>query len=191
MPRKKAKPDFPATVADALAPIAEKYDLKPASQALQQLPPPEPELQPLKQLTDAREAKALIDTPSQPEPEKPKGPGDTEIAPSPERNGKHSDKVKPKEPRHSVPDGFINVDSYPEAGVKVNKSLDRGTFAIQFAADRLPSVEEKDLLAAKEIKYHPARKQWERTDPENPGANGLDAKRVGQEIAEDRVGRVR
>ena len=72
----------PATIAEVLAPTAERLGL------------PDPQ----RQLTDARERKELIDTPREQEPEK-KGPGDTEITPSPERNGKHVEKHRPDGPR--------------------------------------------------------------------------------------------
>jgi hypothetical protein len=95
-----------------------------------------------------------------------------------------------------IPDGFVNVDSYPEAGLKVNRSLDRKIAAIQFAEDRLPTRAEKDIMQAvsqpeSSLVYKTARRQWERFDAEQPGANLIDAKRVAGDMAREREGRVR
>ena len=92
-----------------------------------------------------------------------------------------------------IPDGFVNVDSHPAAGIKVNRSLDRKVSALQFAEDRLPTRAEKDILEAvgesgKNFVYKTARRQWERYDPESPGANLVDAKRVAADLAREREG---
>lgn len=94
-----------------------------------------------------------------------------------------------------VPEGFVNVDSYPAAGLKVNRSLDRKVAAIQFAEDRpLSRASEYDKM--REIQdagfvYKTARRQWERFDSENPGGNLVDAKRMAADLAKDREGQAR
>ena len=94
-----------------------------------------------------------------------------------------------------IAEGFLNVDSFPAAGLKVNRSLDRKIAALQFAEDRpLSRVSEYDKM--REIQeagfvYKTARRQWERYDAENPGGNLVDAKRIGADLAKEREGRSR
>lgn len=87
-----------------------------------------------------------------------------------------------------VPNDFMNRGgSFPAAGLKVNRSLDAGTVAIQFAEDRVPSREEKDRLEIDQFRYHEHHRQWERIDREQPAANLLDAGRIAQELSDARL----
>ncbi|MGE3819586.1 MAG: hypothetical protein AB7I30_09140 [Isosphaeraceae bacterium] len=92
-----------------------------------------------------------------------------------------------------VPTGFRNVSSYPDAGMRVNRSDDRAIAAIQFAEDRRASRDglqsEIDTLEIRGFRYEPLRRQWEREDREQPGANIVDAAQLGAELARARMGR--
>src|SRR5262245_14735471 len=106
-----------------------------------ELPAPEPVAlaEPLGQIMASREAKASV------EPEAP------QQRPEP---GSHAAAVLASRPAfRPVPSGFKNVDSYPAAGLKVNRSLDKTVVAIQFAEDRLPERGEKDRMEMAGIKY--------------------------------------
>lgn len=63
-----------------------------------------------------------------------------------------------------VPEGFKNLDSYPAAGMRVNRSLDRKAVAIQFSEDWRASrnglKSEIDTLEIEGFRYSP------------PGASG-------------------
>jgi hypothetical protein len=94
-----------------------------------------------------------------------------------------------------VPDGFINVASYPDAGIKVNKSINApelgiraGISGIQFAENRRPSREEADAMEVRHIKYGSVTgaRQWEREAYASPGANTLGVEKVAKEIAKGR-----
>jgi hypothetical protein len=92
-----------------------------------------------------------------------------------------------------VPQGFISVFSAPSAGIRVSKSLDKRTAAIQFAEDRLPERGEKDRMEIAGIKYDEHRRQWERKVPPGMelGENTIDAVRVAKALASEREGRGR
>jgi hypothetical protein len=65
-----------------------------------------------------------------------------------------------------VPEGFKNLDSYPAAGMRVNRSLDRKAVAIQFSEDWRASrnglKSEIDTLEIEGFRYSP------------PGASGSE-----------------
>lgn len=167
MPRKKrAKPEpaQPVQVAEPAAAVmenlkAESADVKPATEALKQLPAPESN-----------------DVPFEP--------------------GSFAAKVKQGRPTFApVPDGFINVASYPDAGIKVNKSINApelgirpGIGAIQFAENRRPNREETDTMEVRHIKYGSVTgaRQWEREAYASPGANLIGVEQVAKELAQGR-----
>lgn len=173
--RKEAKTptftgDEPQPISESLDTIAKRHGLKPASQALRQLDAP------------------VMDEPSniQQEPATPPAP-----QPEPES---HAETVRDGRPAFApVATGFMNVATHTAAGIKVNKSHDKQTVSLQFSDDRLPTREEKNLLECvgdpegKPFAYQPARRQWERTDRENPGMNIIDGKRIAAQLAAGRA----
>ncbi|MBO5686558.1 MAG: hypothetical protein J6R73_08250, partial [Alistipes sp.] len=70
-----------------------------------------------------------------------------------ERLAGHSAGMRP------VPSGFQNLDSFPAAGMRVNRSLDRKVVAIQFAEDQRASRDglnsEVDTLEIEGFRYQP------------------------------------
>lgn len=91
-------------------------------------------------------------------------------------------------PRFSEPpEGFIPVANHVKAGVRVLKSADFSTSAIQFSDDRVPSREEKDRMEEAGLGYDPAQRQWTKQDSELPGANLIKVRELGREIAEART----
>ena len=79
--------------------------------------------------------------------------------------------------------GFKDLFSFPAAGIRVNRPLDRKVLAIQFAEDRRASRDglnsEVETLPIEGYRHQPLRRQWEREDREPPGARMADAKRPG------------
>ena len=140
---------------------------------------------PLAQLLDARDAKATVEpeTPMMRQPEQePSG-----IDAPWEGEPSWAERARPNRPKFApVPEGFLNVDRFETAGVRVNRSHDKRVVALQFAEDQVPSRPEKDAMESIDIMYKPEHRQWEREDRENPGTNIIDAKRLGQEIARER-----
>ena len=159
--RKKALPESPATEPTPLS--------EPLSAVMDRLPPPD------RQLPAPEEDVRIL-------PE--------EKAEPPFEPGRFAAAVRGMQP---VPDGFRPVSTFKTAGIRVNKSHDRGTVAIQFDEDhraiRGGPNSEVELLAINGFSFEPARRQWERRDPENPGVNIVTAQRFGQELAEKRTGR--
>jgi hypothetical protein len=94
-----------------------------------------------------------------------------------------------------VPSGFKDLFSFPAAGIRVNRPLDRKVLAIQCAEDRRASRDglnsEVETLPIEGYRYQQLRGQWERVDRDQPGANAVDAKRLGAELAGARLGRGR
>jgi hypothetical protein len=93
------------------------------------------------------------------------------------------------------PEGFMPVATFAAAGIRVNKSLDRGTAAIQFDEARRPSrqglVNEVDTLEIEGFRYEPLRRQWERHDRAQPGTNVIMAARLAEGMAAKRTERER
>jgi hypothetical protein len=181
MPRKKrAKADLPVTIADTLEALKEEIPgLKKAVDLPTQLPDPRLDAEP--------EPREVI----QPDPNTalPRDSGhrnDTE-------HGSHAAAVLARRPAFApVPEGFKNVVRHEGAGIRVNKSIDYKTAAIQFAEDRpLSRATEYDLMSMIQdagFGYKPASRQWERPLPEGmaQGENIIDATRLAKEIADAR-----
>jgi uncharacterized membrane protein len=159
-----------------------------------QLPTAEPELLPLPRAEQAPADRELIVPETNPDRHRP----------TPLRNGEEKPPesfaemvIARRKPMQAVPAGFHNVASYPEAGIRVNKSSDKKTAAIQFSEDRLPDRAEKDILEAlgqaadQKFDYIARKRQWERQAPEAYGANIIDAVRVAEELAAGRKERGR
>lgn len=98
-----------------------------------------------------------------------------------------------------IPDGFRDWSTDNASGIRVNASLDGYMVGIQFDNARPPTRDEKDILEAihepvpelrdgKKFTYDTGRKQWQRFDRDQPGANLLDAKRVAEDLIEARRG---
>ena len=85
------------------------------------------------------------------------------------------------------PAGFLSVATHAAAGIRVNKSLDRGTVAIQFdeawKASRDGLVNEVETLGLNGFRFEPLRRQWERRDTAEPGANIISAGRLARDLA--------
>ena len=109
--------------------------------------------------------------------------------------GKHTAAVLSGRPQFGpVPAGFFPVASDRQAGIRVSKKTfrDRDGFeksiaAIQFAENRLPTREEKDILErvghapdGQNYTFKTERRQWERVQPEGwpMGENTIDTVRV-------------
>lgn len=184
MPRKRRQkkpeqpPEDPKPVADAAAEVMARLkdqgvDIKPASEALQQLPPAQPELEPLPGASPA--LKAIL--------ESRKAPTERlEAEPS------HTERVAASRAQFApVAEGFKNVASFPVAGVKVHKSVDRAVAAVQFAEDKKPERAEKDLLEDRGFRYDERQRQWTRRNAEQPGANLIDATEVAKMLVAGRA----
>jgi uncharacterized membrane protein len=151
-----------------------------ASQLPAQLPPPEPELEPLPRAERV---------PAEREP----------VEPSPDvaQAGFAAKVVASRKPMQAVPPGFHNVASYPETGIRVNKSTDKKVAAIQFAEDRLPDRGEKNILEAlgqpdeQKFTWRADTRQWQREASDSYGANIIDATRIAEGLADGRRGRGR
>jgi hypothetical protein len=102
----------------------------------------------------------------------------------------HTARVRKMQP---APEGFLSVASYPPAGIRVNKSFDRGTVAIQFDETRRPSnqglMNEVETLQIEGFRFEPLRRQWERRDTAQPGMNTILAVRLAESLAAKRTGR--
>lgn len=85
-----------------------------------------------------------------------------------------------------VPDGFRPMASYPQAGLRVLKSDDRATSAIQFAENRVPAREEKDAMELEKLRWNTDKRIWSRTDREKPGVNQIEMQNLGQWLADGR-----
>jgi hypothetical protein len=178
MPRKKQQP---TTITETLDAVIEKTGLKPASEIPRQLTPAEPTLDPLPRAEQEPPPLERIEP----------APNTARPRQSPSRNGEERPTFAAKvmagrSDFRPVPPEFVNVGSYPEAGLKVNRSRDKAVVAIQFADDKLPDRAEKDLMQVNGINYDPPTKQWTRRDAENPGANAIDAKSLAAELVEGR-----
>ena len=94
-----------------------------------------------------------------------------------------------------TPPGFLAVKDYPTVGIRVSKSLDRGTVGVQFDEARRASrdglVNEVETLQIEGFRFEPLRRQWERTDKAAPGANIIMGVRLADDLAAKRVGRER
>lgn len=180
MPRKsrrKSKAEFPATeptpLAAVLEPVAERLHLpEPITQP--QLPAPaEPDRsdEAVSEFLDDRR-KELVE----PEPQS-------------NGHGKHTAAILASRPKFTAPTNFMGVASFPQAGIRVSKSYDRRTAAIQFSDDKpLSRATEYDLMTAVQeagFQYQPHTKQWERTAPEGMplGQNVIEAVALAKEIA--------
>ncbi len=79
--------------------------------------------------------------------------------------------------------------------MKVNRSLDKSVVSIQFPDDLpLSRATEYHLMTKVQdagFVYKPERKQWERFDSEQPGANVIYATELAKEIVRDRGARGR
>jgi hypothetical protein len=104
----------------------------------------------------------------------------------------HAARVRRMQP---APEGFIPVKDYPAAGMRVTKSLDRKTVAIQFDNARHASRDglcnEVETLGIEGFEYEPVSRQWEREDRADPGGNIINAVRLADGLAAKRVGRER
>jgi hypothetical protein len=82
-----------------------------------------------------------------------------------------------------VPSGFKDLFSFPAAGIRVNRPLDRKVLAIQCAEDRRASRDglnsKVETLPIEGYRHQPLRRQWMREDRELPGARIADEKRPG------------
>lgn len=181
-PRRKAQTESLATgpepISDTLEKLAEKHGLKAAAELPRQLPPPELPAQ------DTDVASSAQPPESAAEP------------------GPHVANVLSRRPQfRPVPEGFHNVSRHEAAGIRVNKDLDRGIVALQFAEDRLPTREEKNILEnvgspddGSKFTFNPGSRQWTRPTPEGAtvGENLIDAVRLAKELADRRAeGRAR
>lgn len=151
---------------------------------------------PIAQILASREAKAKIE-PDRPMPE-PDSEPDVVAAFRRQREREqavteptsHVARVRKMQP---APQGFISVASYPTAGIRVNKSFDRGTAAIQFDESRRASRDglcnEVETLQIEGFRFEPLRRQWERHDRAQPGVNTITATRLAADLAAKRTGR--
>ena len=90
-----------------------------------------------------------------------------------------------------APKGFVGLEGHYNAGIRLTRSLDKRTVAVQFADDWRPSRDgsnpEKQRLDDRGFKYQPDRAQWERFDREQPGENYQDAKEFVAGLVKDRL----
>ena len=102
--------------------------------------------------------------------------------------GSHTERLKGLRP---TPSGFIGLESFRNAGIRLSRSLDKQTVAIQFADDHRPSKDglnpETQRLGDRGFSYKPERAQWERRDREQPAENYQDAKAFVASLVADRV----
>jgi hypothetical protein len=197
MPRKSRRKSLPESPASDPVPVAEVLADSPIAQILA-----------------AREAKAKIE-PEQPMPENDgseavatflrqrereqevtelPGPSRPLLAPKdPKAEPSHVARLVGRGKMQPVPEGFLSVATHSAAGIRVNKSFDRGTVAIQFDETRRASrdglVNEVETLGIEGFKYEPLRRQWERTDKASPGTNIIMASRLAEGMAAKRTGR--
>lgn len=79
-----------------------------------------------------------------------------------------------------TPSGFVGLESFKNAGIRLSRSLDKNVVAIQFADDQKPSRDglspENERLRDRGFLYVPMRSQWERVDRQRPAENYQDAK---------------
>lgn len=154
--RKSASEPIAATLDE----IAERHDLKPASE-LPAPPSPEPVSEtPQRDHPSAEPAIAEIQAPAAPDPIR----------------------------RNHAPAGFINRARHEAAGLRVNQGHGpmEATSGVAFDEDRLPERHEKDAMEMRGVRYHEGRRQWERTDKERPLANYFEMEQLGRELAAGR-----
>ncbi|MFO0958237.1 MAG: hypothetical protein U0800_12560 [Isosphaeraceae bacterium] len=180
MPRKFRKQTQPESPATEPTPVAEVLAASPIAQILA-----------------SREAKTKIE-PDQPMPENDVSEAVAAFLRQREREQaveepvSHVARLRKMQP---APQGFLPVATYAAAGIRVNKSFDRGTVGIQFEEARKASrdglVNEVETLGIEGFRFEPLRRQWERTDVAQPGANIIGAGRLAKILAEKRSGRER
>jgi hypothetical protein len=102
--------------------------------------------------------------------------------------GGHVDRLTGLRP---APSGFVGLESFKNAGIRLSRSLDKNVVAIQFADDRRPSRDglnpENQRLMDRGFSYRPERAQWERVDRERPAENYQDAKAFVAMLVNDRL----
>ena len=90
-----------------------------------------------------------------------------------------------------APSGFVGLESFRDAGIRLSRSLDKSIVAIQFADDKRPTREglnpEKQRLDDRGFVYKPERAQWERRDRERPAENYQDAKAFVASLVKERL----
>lgn len=90
-----------------------------------------------------------------------------------------------------TPSGFVGLESFRNAGIRLSRSLDKTIVAIQFADDWRPSRDglnsEKQHLDDRGFIYRPERAQWERNDREWPADNYQDAKAFVASLVKERL----
>jgi len=157
-------------------------------------PPPTPINETLDRLASSLRIGFASDLPERPAAELPPQP--QEVIPHLERAPVRSHIERLQGYKFDpVPKGFLNLDSYPGAGLKLNRTPGNQTVAVQFADDARATREglgsEVETLRLRGFQYKPERKSWERTDPENPTGNLIDAKELANSLANARLGRGR
>lgn len=101
------------------------------------------------------------------------------------------------EPRglRPAPKGFQGLEGHYEAGIRLNRSIDKNVVGIQFADDRKPSRDglnaENERLRERGFLYAPMRSQWERVDREQPSENYQDAKAFVDLLVKERLSKPR
>ena len=138
---------------------------------------------------------------SPPPPEKPSLPDTDPDMPilEPLTNGKlsHAAKILAERPAfRQVPEEYFRVASHEREGIRVFKNTvikdghKIGLAAIQFAENRQPTRDEKDLLLDEGFRYKVEENLWKREGrPGEPlGDNTIDATRVAADLARERDG---